>query len=90
MNVSHMENSKDGQVRSFIENYFSSKLGAAELAAIPNWQESLLESGVLDSFGIMELVVALEKEFGVQIKDDQISFDNFRSCSALAKLVSGN
>ena len=76
------------EVLTFIENYFIAKIGEDKLAAIPSWQLKLLEEGLIDSYGIMELVITLEKQFGTKITDEQINFDNFKSCNALADLLS--
>jgi acyl carrier protein len=47
----------------------------------------LLEGGVLDSLGLMDLVAYLEKEFGIEIADDDIRVDNFRTVADVARLV---
>ena len=49
--------------------------------------KSLLESGILDSAGIFELVVFLEKEFGVTINDEDIIVDNFENVACITKFV---
>jgi acyl carrier protein len=41
----------------------------------------------LDSLGFIELRVAAEKRFGVEISDADFTPDNFRSVGALADLV---
>ena len=49
--------------------------------------ESLLESGVLDSMGVIEVVSFIEKEFGVAVEDEEIVPENFESIRALARFV---
>ncbi len=41
--------------------------------------ESLFESGVLDSFGLQDLVTELEHEFGVKIPDSDLTPRKFDS-----------
>jgi acyl carrier protein len=41
----------------------------------------------LDSVDALELVVALENEFGIQIEDEEIGREVFASVSALAEFV---
>lgn len=41
--------------------------------------ESLFETGVLDSFGLPDLVAALEKEFSISIPDSDLRPKNFSS-----------
>jgi acyl carrier protein len=52
----------------------------------------LLDAGYLDSLLIMELVVSIEKQYGVAIDTEELSPQNFRSVRTLAALVaqSGN
>jgi acyl carrier protein len=47
----------------------------------------LLENGVIDSFGIFEIVQFLEDECSVEIADDELVPENFATLAAIAKLV---
>ena len=49
--------------------------------------DSLLENGIIDSMGVMELVSFLEEAFGVRVADDDITEDNFGSVSAITRYV---
>jgi acyl carrier protein len=50
-------------------------------------QDSLLETGVLDSLGILDLVHYLEGEFGFQVSDDELLPENFDSVKSIAAFV---
>lgn len=51
--------------------------------------EPLFAGGLgLDSIDALEIVVMLETEFGVKVKNEGSARDHFRSVSTLAKLVS--
>jgi len=50
---------------------------------------SLLEAGVVDSTGILELIVFVEDTFDVQIPDEDIVPENFDSVERIAKYVDG-
>ena len=54
---------------------------------IPSPETDLLETGVLDSLGFVELVLHLEKEFGVKITLEQVEIDNFRSVERIAAFL---
>ena len=41
--------------------------------------ESLLENGLMDSTGVLELVAFLESEMGIEIEDAEIVPENFDS-----------
>jgi acyl carrier protein len=49
--------------------------------------ESLVDSGVLDSTGAVELVAFLEKTFGIKIDDHEIGPDNLDSVSRICNLI---
>lgn len=41
--------------------------------------DQLLENGLLDSLGILDVVTYLEEEFGISISDDDLTPENFQS-----------
>ncbi len=49
--------------------------------------ESLLENGVVDSTGILELVFFAEDQFGIQIDTSEVLPENFDSINALAAYI---
>ncbi|MBE2199997.1 MAG: acyl carrier protein [Anaerolinea sp.] len=48
---------------------------------------SFLEEEVVDSTGIMELVLFVEDTFGITVNDDEIVPDNFDSVNQLAAYI---
>lgn len=48
---------------------------------------SLLESGIVDSIGILEIVAFIEKNFQVTIADDDLTPENFNSIEAIAAFL---
>lgn len=50
-------------------------------------QESLLESGILDSLGILEVVTFLEGEFNITVDDDELQPEYFASIAAMSGYV---
>jgi acyl carrier protein len=49
--------------------------------------ESLMESGVIDSLGIFRLVSFLEDELRVRVSDDEINADTLKSVNTIEELV---
>lgn len=47
----------------------------------------LLESGVLDSMGVIELIEFLESEFEIEVDDGEITEENLESIEAATALV---
>jgi acyl carrier protein len=48
---------------------------------------SLIEGQVIDSFDLLTLISALEHEFGLDIPDEDLLFDNFASVGQIAAYV---
>ncbi len=47
----------------------------------------LLESGIIDSLGVLDVVTFLEQTFGVKIEDDDLIPENFGNIALLTQLV---
>lgn len=54
---------------------------------LPADSESLIESGVVDSTGILELIEFLEETFGITVGDSETVPDNLGSIAALEAYV---
>lgn len=70
------------RVRQFIETNFY----IANKSLLLD-ETSLLEKGMVDSTGIMEVVAFLESEFGVQVDDTEILPENLDSIGRIAAFV---
>ena len=57
---------------------------------VPSSDTDLLETGILDSFQFVELLVQLEQRFGFRIKIEDIDLDDLRTLSRIARLVAAN
>lgn len=50
-------------------------------------KDSLLESGILDSLGILEVVTFVEREFSITVNDDELQPENFSSIASMGAYV---
>jgi len=50
-------------------------------------EDSFLEHGVVDSTGVLELVLFAEETFGITVDEEEILPDHFDSISSLARYV---
>lgn len=50
--------------------------------------KSLLELGLIDSFGVIEIITYLEKKYKIRINDNEITKEKFGSLNKMSKLVS--
>jgi D-alanine--poly(phosphoribitol) ligase subunit 2 len=53
----------------------------------PSPDADLIDTGVLDSLALVELLFALEREFGVTIPLEELDIDTFRTVASIAALV---
>ncbi len=49
--------------------------------------DSFMEQGILDSTGILELILFLEETFGIKIEDDELVPENLDSLENIARFV---
>jgi acyl carrier protein len=71
------------QIREFIPVQLAEPKGISSFAD----DESLMESGVIDSLGIFRLVSFLEDELRVRVSDDEINADTLKSVNTIEELV---
>lgn len=70
------------RVRAFVlENFY-----VADAAALSD-EGSLLEAGIVDSTGVLELIAFVEAEFGVRVADTEMVPDNLDSIARVAAFV---
>ena len=49
--------------------------------------EDLLEKGIIDSLGIMKLILYMEDTYGITVNDEEIVPENFQSLNILEKFI---
>lgn len=69
--------------KTILADYIKSEL-IRDRNAVLNEDEDLLNAGILDSLGILQLVAFIEERFGIQVPDEDVTFENFMSINALA------
>ncbi|NMC73253.1 MAG: acyl carrier protein [Geobacteraceae bacterium] len=50
-------------------------------------ETALIDSGLIDSMGVMELVEYLERSFGIEMDMDDLTVERFGTISAIAQLI---
>lgn len=78
-----MEQQVTTTVRNFVLRNF---VFLTESAVFPDG-DSLIESGLIDSTGILELVSFLESEFHIAVEDQEIIPENLASITAISRFV---
>jgi acyl carrier protein len=73
----------EAKIRDYIlENY----LFTDDQSALSN-QESFLDKGIIDSTGIMEVIMFLEEEFGISVEDEEMIPENLDSVNNIVAFV---
>jgi acyl carrier protein len=70
-------------VRNFIEDSFLYMHPDVQLAD----GEPLLERGLIDSLGFVELVEEVQARYGIQVQDTEITEENFGSIDSVVAYV---
>lgn len=70
------------RIASFLEANSVNVDGIEDVASFP-----LLESGALDSLGVLNLMMFLAEEYRLEIEDEDFTPENFRTMASLAELV---
>lgn len=71
------------QIRQYLAENFLFSDNGYELED----EASFLEEGIVDSTGVLELVMFVEETFGIAVQDEEIVPQNFDSVSQLAAYV---
>jgi acyl carrier protein len=69
-----------------IKNFILANFPLARKRGIQE-NDPLLEGGILDSLGVLDLVGFVEREFAVQVSDDELIPENFQSIGHVVRFV---
>lgn len=70
------------QVRAFVTSNFY----VADPAALEN-EASLLDRGIIDSTGVLEVIFFIEDTFGIKVEDSEMLPDNLDSIDRIANFI---
>ncbi len=72
-------NESSGKIRSFVDQF----IGNSDFGP----DQDLFESGLVNSLFAMQLVLFVEKEFGIQVANEDLYVENFKSLNAISDFV---
>jgi len=70
-------------IEKFLVTEIAADLGKQSLGP----DENLLEQRIIDSMGILKLIVFLEKTYGIQVMDEEVVPENFQSLNIMVKFI---
>lgn len=71
--------SVESKIRSFLGKYVSDPEVDGDL--------DLFASGLVNSLYAMQLVLFIEKEYGIQVANDDLDYENFKSVNAISAFI---
>ena len=75
--------STEQKIRDYVlDNY----LFTDDQNALKN-DESFLDKGIIDSTGIMEVILFLEEEFGIEVEDEEMIPENLDSVNNIVNYI---
>ncbi len=75
------------EIKNQIRQYIAKNLLFSDKGFKYSDDASFLEEGIVDSLGIMELVVFIEETFGLAVADRDLTPDNFDSVNKLGHYI---
>ena len=75
---------RPGSLQQRIQAIFNEKLQVE----MPPVDLDLFETGLIDSLVFVDLLLALEEEFSMEIALDRVNLDDFRSIARIASFIS--
>jgi len=71
------------RLETFILTDFGAELDMKKLDP----DQDLLEQGIIDSLGIMRVIVFMEETFGIKVIDEEIVPDNFQTLNNMVNFI---
>jgi len=71
------------EIASRIQAFFRQRFRNYEFGE----DEDIFGTGLVNSLAAMQLVLFVEKEFGIEIGDEDLSLENFRTIRAIEQLI---
>jgi len=72
---------------NILMNYIISELANSKNIEKLDPSDNLIENGIIDSLGIMKLLMFLENTYSLKISDDELTMENFQSHNTILSLV---
>ena len=83
------EEAVNTQIRAELTDFIVSNYLFGDVTRVPRDDDALVEDGIIDSTGILELIEFLESHFGVEVSEAETVPQNLGSISSLTEFVMG-
>ena len=72
---------------SIIERYVVDEIMIANNETKLDPNQSLLNSGIIDSLALLRLITFIEERFGIKIEDEEVIPENFETINEIKSLI---
>lgn len=79
----------DADIRAELTEFVVTNYLFGDVSRTPQDDDSLVQSGIVDSTGILELIDFLETRFGIEVVETETVPENFDTLSGLRGFVAG-
>jgi len=77
----------EAQIRRELVDFVVANYLFGDESRAPQEDDSLVEGGIIDSTGLMELIEFLESQFGIEVSDDDTVPSNLDTVANLTRFV---
>lgn len=77
----------DTQIRAELTEFIVMNYLFGDVARVPRDDDALVEEGIIDSTGILELIEFLESQFGIEVSEAETIPQNLGSIASLTSFV---
>jgi acyl carrier protein len=81
-----MDKDAYAEIKQSITDFITNTFPMARVYTVKEG-DNLLEKGIVDSFGLLEVLGHIETTFKLRVADEDITEDNFRSISSISVYV---
>ena len=70
-----------------VGDFIASELLTGRSSGAPSPEDDLLAKGLVDSHGVMELVGFIEERYGITVRDEDLTPENFQTLVSIEEYV---
>jgi len=74
-------------IRKRLKEFILSEFGEDTQLQALTADDDLIQEGIVDSMGVLQIVNFIEQTYGSQVADDEITVENFRTINSIAGLI---
>jgi acyl carrier protein len=75
-------------IESTLKKYIHDEILVGSSDPLGN-DDSLIDSGIIDSLSLLRLMSFIEKQFNIQIDDQEVVGDNFQTINVMKSFIEG-